>query len=63
MSLWKVDDLSTETLMKNFYKHWLDYGMSKHDALWQAKLDLRNDKSHPEWAKPYYWGAFVLIGQ
>jgi CHAT domain-containing protein len=63
MSLWKVDDLATETLMKNFYKHWLDDGMSKHDALWQAKLDLRNDKAHPEWAKPYYWGAFVLIGQ
>ncbi len=63
MSLWKVDDLATETLMKNFYKHWLDDGMTKHDALWQAKLDLRNDKNHPEWAKPYYWGAFVLIGE
>lgn len=63
MSLWKVDDLATETLMKNFYKHWLDEGMTKHDALWQAKLDLRNDKVHPEWAKPFYWGAFVLVGE
>jgi CHAT domain-containing protein len=63
MSLWKVDDLATETLMKNFYKHWLNDGLNKHDALWQAKLDLRNDKSHPDWAKPYYWGAFVLIGE
>lgn len=63
MSLWKVDDIATETLMKGFYRHWLDDGMSKHDALWQAKLDLRNDKVHPEWAKPYYWGAFVLIGE
>ncbi|MBX2910365.1 MAG: CHAT domain-containing protein [Chitinophagales bacterium] len=63
MSLWKVDDLATETLMKNFYKHWLDDGMTKHDALWQAKSDLRNDKVHPEWAKPFYWGAFVLVGE
>lgn len=63
MSLWKVDDLATETLMKNFYKHWLDEGMTKHDALWQAKLDLRNDKVHPEWAKPFFWGAFVLVGE
>lgn len=63
MSLWKVDDLATETLMKNFYKHWLDDGLNKHDALWQAKLDLRNDKNHPQWALPYYWGAFVLIGE
>jgi hypothetical protein len=63
MSLWKVDDLATETLMKNFYKHWLEDGMTKDDALWQAKLDLRNDKNHPLWALPYYWGAFVLIGE
>lgn len=63
MSLWKVDDLATETLMKNFYKHWLDEGMTKYDALWQAKLDLRNDKVHPEWAKPFFWGAFVLVGE
>jgi CHAT domain-containing protein len=63
MSLWKVDDDATEALMKNFYKHWLDNGMTKHDALWQAKLDLRNDRNHPEWAQPYYWGAFVLIGE
>ncbi len=63
VSLWKVDDLATETLMKSFYRHWLDDGMNKHDALWQAKLDLRHDKDHPDWAKPYYWGAFVLIGE
>lgn len=63
MSLWKVDDLATETLMKSFYRHWLDDGMNKHDALWQAKLDLRHDKNHPDWAKPFYWGSFVLIGE
>ncbi len=63
MSLWKVDDNATMYLMQNFYKHWLDDGMSKHNALWQAKLDLRNNASHPEWAKPYYWGPFVLIGE
>jgi len=66
MSLWKVDDLATETLMKNFYTHWLDDGMSKHDALWQAKLDLRaitNSKGEYIYAAPFYWGAFVLIGE
>jgi CHAT domain-containing protein len=63
MSLWKVDDKATMYLMQNFYKHWLDEGMTKHAALWQAKLDLRNNAMHPEWAKPFYWGAFVLIGE
>jgi len=63
MSLWNVNDNATKELMKSFYHHWLDEGMNKHDALWQAKLDLRNNASHPEWALPYYWGAFVLIGE
>lgn len=63
MSLWNVNDNATKELMKSFYQHWLNEGMSKHDALWQAKLDLRNNASHPEWAMPYFWGAFVLIGE
>ncbi len=63
MSLWNVNDNATKELMKSFYRHWLDEGMNKHDALWQAKLDLRNNASHPEWAMPYFWGAFVLIGE
>ncbi len=60
MSLWNVNDAATEELMKNFYKHWLEDGMNKHDALWQAKLDLRKN---PKYDTPYYWGAFVLIGE
>ncbi|GAB4015115.1 hypothetical protein GCM10028808_39590 [Spirosoma migulaei] len=57
MSLWKVNDQLTQQLMADFYRFWLS-GMSKPQALRQAQMRLR--KQHPE---PYYWGAFVLLGQ
>lgn len=60
MSLWKVDDEATCTLMIEFYKNWVIYGMSKHNALEQAKQTLRSCKDK-EWDKPYYWAAFILL--
>lgn len=57
MSLWKVNDQLTQQLMSDFYRFWLA-GSSKPQALRQAQMNLR--KQHPE---PYYWGAFVLLGQ
>lgn len=58
MSLWKVDDEATCTLMIEFYKNWVIHGMNKHNALEQAKQTLR---SYKEWEKPYYWAAFILL--
>ena len=57
MSLWKVNDQLTQQLMTDFYRYWLS-GLSKPQALRRAQLNLR--KQHSE---PYYWGAFVLLGQ
>ncbi|MEO9803000.1 MAG: CHAT domain-containing tetratricopeptide repeat protein [Reichenbachiella sp.] len=58
-SLWPVDDKSTSDLMINFYQY-LDEGMTKSEALRQSKLSMINGNVHS--ANPYYWGAFVLIG-
>lgn len=59
MSLWKVDDESTQELMVSFYKHWLSgKKVSKHQALEMARADLKSRKF-----KPYDWGAFVIIGR
>ncbi len=58
-SLWSVDDAATETLMVDFYKHWLQEGMSKAAALQAAQTDVRAD---PRWASPFYWAGFVLNG-
>ncbi|MCC5945011.1 MAG: CHAT domain-containing protein [Bernardetiaceae bacterium] len=57
MSLWKVDDAATQLLMTEFYREWLS-GKSKREAFKAAQLTLR--KKYPE---PYYWGAFVMIGE
>jgi CHAT domain-containing protein len=55
ISLWKVDDTSTQILMTNFYREWLKSGnLGESFAIAQKKIR----EQYPE---PYYWGAFVLI--
>ncbi|MCL1466832.1 CHAT domain-containing protein [Argonema galeatum] len=55
-SLWSVDDKVTGLLMERFYTH-LRSGMTKAIALRQAQMDIRAEYPHP-----YYWAAFVLVG-
>jgi len=57
MSLWKVNDQTTQELMVIFYKNWLG-GLSKRAAFNKAQQQLKVKYPHP-----YYWGAFVLIGE
>jgi len=57
MSLWKVNDETTQKLMTLFYGNWLS-GMTKQNAFKQAQLTLKE-----EFSDPYYWGAFVMIGK
>jgi CHAT domain-containing protein len=60
VSLWQVNDQTTADLMVDFYGNMLN-GQIKAEALRQAKLKLI--QSHPEYAKPYYWAPFILIGK
>ena len=60
VSLWNVNDIATATLMKAFYKN-LKQGLAKDEALRQAKLELIRGQQ-PAWRHPYYWAAFVLVG-
>jgi len=57
MSLWKVSDQATQELMTAFYTLWLG-GMSKQEAFKKAQLNLR-----AKYKSPYYWGAFVMVGE
>jgi CHAT domain-containing protein len=57
MSLWKVDDAATQQLMTNFYTNWIKLG-NKQKAFKQAQLQLM-----AKFKEPYYWGAFVMMGQ
>ncbi|WGV26997.1 CHAT domain-containing protein [Halotia branconii] len=55
-SLWAVEDKATQELMVDFYQN-VKQGMTKGEALQQAKLKLIADHRHP-----FYWSPFVLIG-
>ncbi len=60
VSLWQVSDVTTADLMVDFYDKMLG-GMSKPEALREAKLQMI--LRHPEYAKPYYWAPFILVGR
>jgi len=59
-TLWTADDTYTLDLMERFYTH-IAKGKDKATALRQAKLDLLA-KFVGKQVPPYYWGAFVLVG-
>lgn len=56
-SLWEVSDEGTQDLMSAFYKYWLKSG-DKHDAFHKAQLEIKE-----KYKFPFYWGAFVLVGE
>ena len=58
-SLWSADDTYTLALMERFYTH-IAEGQDKAGALRQAKLDVL--AKYGRQVSPYYWGAFVLVG-
>jgi CHAT domain-containing protein/Tfp pilus assembly protein PilF len=60
VSLWDVDDRSTEELMKRFYAGLLRQGLPPAQALRRAQISLWNE---PRWHAPYHWAGFVLLGE
>ena len=57
MSLWAVSDKATQKLMSDFYKYWVT-GMTKREAFRKAQLEVKKKYKYP-----YYWGAFVMVGE
>ncbi len=55
-SLWEVSDEGTQDLMSAFYKYWLQSG-NKHEAFRKARAEIKEKYKYP-----FYWGAFVLVG-
>ncbi len=56
----RVDDEASGELARLFYAGWLA-GADKASALRAAKLALR--EARPEWAHPYYWSFYRIIGE
>lgn len=61
MSLWKIPDQTTPELMVNFYQNLQD-GLSKNEALRQAKLQYLDGVKMDQLAHPYFWAGFMLMG-
>lgn len=60
-TLWSVNDESTAALMAEFYQKLThaNKNMTKAQALREAQLTLLKN---PDYNHPYFWAAFVLIG-
>ena len=56
MSLWKIPDEETRTLMEGFYRSVLE-GRPRAEALREAQLEIK--AASPE---PLFWGAFISRG-
>jgi CHAT domain-containing protein/tetratricopeptide (TPR) repeat protein len=58
MSLWTVSDEATQELMTLFYENWITKQIPKRQAFIEAQRQLR-----VKFPEPYYWGAFVMVGE
>jgi CHAT domain-containing protein len=58
MSLWKVDDAATQEMMSLFHENLLVKKLPKREAFTQAQNKLKE-----KYRSPYYWGAFVMVGE
>ena len=61
MSLWKVPDKETKTIMIDFYR-FLQKGKRKSEAFRLAKLSFLKKNKNTVLAHPYYWSGFVING-
>jgi CHAT domain-containing protein/tetratricopeptide (TPR) repeat protein len=61
-SLWIVDDAATLAWMRYFYDSWLGASLSRVQASRAAALRMLNQPEDPDWIFPYYWSAFVYMG-
>ncbi|MDT8325669.1 MAG: CHAT domain-containing protein, partial [Bacteroidota bacterium] len=61
-SLWYVDDAATLAWMRQFYRSWLRHGSGRMQSARLAALHMLDAPADPDWVFPYYWSAFIYIG-
>jgi len=61
-TLWQVDDAASVSLMKQFYGR-LRTSVDAGDAANALALAQRALRRSPQLGHPYYWAAYVVIGE
>jgi CHAT domain-containing protein/Tfp pilus assembly protein PilF len=59
VSLWQVPDRATAELMTRFYGYVLKDSLRPAEALRRAQRSIAAEQ---RWSDPYFWGAFVVLG-
>jgi len=59
LSLWHVADESTCYFMENFYWH---FARNRYIKTKSLQLAMQAVKAREEYAHPYYWATFVVMG-
>lgn len=59
LSLWQVADKSTCYFMENFYWHFVKNNQPKTRAI---QLAMQAVKAKPEYAHPFFWAPFRILG-
>jgi CHAT domain-containing protein len=59
-SLWQIDDEATALFIGEFYRELATGKITKAEALRRAQMSFL--KRYPNYSRPSYWGAYVLIG-
>ena len=58
VSYWKVDSTATALWMRTFYETARSRPLQE-----AARAALARVKATPEYAHPYYWAAFTMVGR
>lgn len=59
-SLWQIDDEATALFIGEFYRELASGKITKAEALRRSQVSFL--KKYPNYSRPSYWGAYVLIG-
>lgn len=63
VSHWSVASDATVALMRRMFAASLQPSIGRAEALRLAMLAVMEDPTHTEFAHPFYWGPFVVVGE
>lgn len=64
VSLWNVNQQTSQQFMAKFYHYWAESGkpVEKWRALNMAQRDFLNASDKPLLSHPYHWAPLIIIG-